>query len=517
MENKNYTRKQPLRDSKTLSAWQKGTFTLDNAADIFEEGTLYDALVIGGGITGLTTALLLQKQGKQTVLAEAYTIGFGTTGGTSAHLNTFFDATYADVESDFSEDAAKLLAQCGKESFGMIVGLSQEYNIDCDLEIKDGYLYAETDEEVKMLDEILTASQKAGIEVFEAAENGVKVPFKKSILFKKQGQFHPLKYIFGLAKAFVNAGGVIAENTFIRETSYVDKVHVAVGDTFKIRAKNLVYATHLPPGINVFDFKCAPYRSYVLGVKLKNEADYPDALAYDSKDPYHYFRSHTVDGQKYMIIGGEDHKTGHDDPDAAFETLEKYVRDYYDVADVSFKWSSQYYIPSDGLPYIGPMPAGDDNLYVATGYNGNGMMFGTIAGKMLSDAILGKENVYADLFNPSRIKPVAGFMDFVKENADVAYRFIADRFSAEDIHTLKELEADSGTIVKYKGDKLAVYKDAEGKVTALNPTCTHAMCTVCFNHAEKSWDCPCHGSRFDIDGKVLTGPPRMDLQKVNII
>jgi glycine/D-amino acid oxidase-like deaminating enzyme/nitrite reductase/ring-hydroxylating ferredoxin subunit len=517
MENNNTTtRTQPLRDSKTLSPWQRGPFTLDNAADIFAEGTLYDALIVGGGITGLTTALLLQKQGKQCILAEAQTIGFGTTGGTSAHLNTFFDATYADIESDFSEEAAKLVAQCGKESFTMIADLIKEYAIDCDLEYKDGYLYAETDDEVKVLDEILAASQRAGIEVVEADENGVKVPFKKSIVFKKQGQFHPLKYIFGLARAFVDAGGVIMEHGFIRETEFADGVHSAKGDNLIIKAKNLVYATHLPLGINVLDFKCAPYRSYVLGIKLTDDSGYPDALSYDSKDPYHYYRSHIIEGQKYLILGGEDHKTGHEDPDAAFETLETYVRQYYDVADITFKWSSQYYIPSDGLPYIGQLPGGDDNLYIATGYNGNGMMFGTLAGKMISDAITGKENVYADLFSPSRIKPVAGFMDFVKENADVAYHFVADRFSAEKIESLKELEAGTGTIVKYDNQKLAVYKNEQGKVTALNPVCTHTGCIVNFNHAEQSWDCPCHGGRFDTDGKVLTGPPRKDLQQIDI-
>jgi glycine/D-amino acid oxidase-like deaminating enzyme/nitrite reductase/ring-hydroxylating ferredoxin subunit len=518
MEKNNISpRKQTLRDSKLLSPWQKGPFALDNAADIFEKGNIYDALVIGGGITGLTTALLLQKQGRPCVLAEAYTIGFGTTGGTSAHLNTFFDATYADVETDFGTDAAKLLARCGKESFKIITDNIKEYGIDCDFAYKDGYLYAETDEEVKKLDDILAASRRAGIEVEEADGNGLQIPFIKSIAFKNQGQFHPLQYIFKLAEAFVDAGGVILEDTFIRDSSYEDGIHTAKGDTITIRAKNLVYATHLPPGINILDFKCAPYRSYVLGLRLKNESDYPDCLAYDSKDPYHYFRTHTIDGKKYVLVGGEDHKTGHEAPEAAYETLELYARRYYDVADVSFKWSSQYYIPADGLPYIGQLPAGYNNMYIATGFNGNGMMFGTISGKIISDVILGKDNDYADLFSPARIKPVAGFVDFVKENADVAYHFIADRFAADEIDTLKELESDSGSIIKYKGEKLAVYKDAEGKVTALNPVCTHAKCIVSFNPAEKSWDCPCHGGRFNVDGKVLTGPPRADLQKVNII
>ncbi|WP_374948263.1 FAD-dependent oxidoreductase [Mucilaginibacter sp.] len=510
------TRKQTQRDGKTMSAWQKGPFDLAASSIKFYDATVYDTLIVGGGITGLTTALLLQKNGRQCVIAEAYTLGYGTTGGTSAHLNTFFDATYADVESDFSAEAAKLLANCGKESFGMIANLVNQYEIDCDLEYKDGYLYAETDDEVKALDNILAASQKAGIEVDIADTNGVKVPFKKAIVFKKQGQFHPIKYLFGLAKAFTDAGGVILENTFIRDSKFEDDIHTAIGDSIQIKARNLVYATHLPPGINIFDFECAPYRSYVLGLTLKNDADYPDCLTYDSKDPYHYFRTHVVNGKKIMVLGGEDHKTGHDDPEAAFQILENYARQYYEVEEIKYKWSAQYYIPADGLPYIGLLPGGYPNMYVATGYNGNGMMFGTISGKIISDAIVGSENAYADLFSTGRIKPVAGFMDFVKENADVAYRFIADRFSTDTIDSFKEIAAGTGAIVKYDGEQLAVYKDAEGKVTALNPVCTHAKCIVCFNPSEKSWDCPCHGGRFDTDGKVITGPPRSDLQKVNV-
>jgi glycine/D-amino acid oxidase-like deaminating enzyme/nitrite reductase/ring-hydroxylating ferredoxin subunit len=509
------TRKQNPRDGKLLSTWQKGPFELDNASDIFAEGTLYDTLIVGGGITGLTTALLLQKQGRQCVLAEAYKLGFGTTGGTTAHLNTFFDTPYNDIESDFNQDAAKLVAQCSKEALNIIEGFVKEYNIDCDLEYKDGYLYAETDDEVKILDEIFEASKRAGVEVEEAATNGVNVPYTKAIVYKGQGQFHPLKYIYKLAEAFVDAGGVIIENTLISETAFEDGVHTAKSNDKIIKAQNLVYATHLPPGINILDFKCAPYRSYVLGVTLQDESAYPQGLSYDSKEPYHYYRTHVINGEKVMIVGGEDHKTGHDDPEAAFKALEDYIKQYYNIASIAFKWSAQYYTSADGLAYIGSLPLGE-NTYIATGYNGNGMIYGTISGKIISDLIIGNESPYADLFSPARIKPVAGFMEFVKENADVAYRFIADRFSTDDIESLKELPADSGTIVKYNGEKLAVYKNAEGKVTALNPVCTHAKCIVCFNPSEKSWDCPCHGGRFDLDGKVLTGPPRADLQKVNI-
>jgi len=499
------------RDAKTLSPWQ---LIPGEAYDPASE-TQCDTLVIGGGITGLTTALLLQWAGKQCIVAEAKSLGFGTTGGTSAHLNTFFDATYPEIEKDFGEEASKMMADSGKETLEWINGFITKYRVDCDFEYKDAYLFSETEEESKQLTEILEASRRAGIDVIEDRENGVPVPFQLSLLFKNQAQFHPIKYLQGLAAEFIKAGGIILENTFIKETFFEQDFHFSKSADVTIKAKNIVYATHLPPGLNLLDFRCAPYRSYVLGVKLKNE-NYPTQLVYDMKEPYHYFRTHVIDGQSYLLLGGEDHKTGHEDPEKAFESLEAYAKKYYTVDSVDFKWSAQYYVPADGLPYIGLLPGADERVYVASGFNGNGMIFGTLSGKVISDAILGIENRYAELFKPSRIKPVAGFADFVRENADVAYHFVADRFATEDLESLNELETESGIVVSYEDQKLAIYKDAGGKVTALNPVCTHAGCIVNFNAAEKSWDCPCHGGRFDLDGKVLTGPPRKDLQKVKL-
>jgi len=502
------------RDSKTKSLWQElplGWQTTNAAV----EDAVYDALIVGGGITGLTTAVLLQKAGKKCILAEGKNLGYGTTGGTTAHINTFFDASYKDIEKDFGEEAAKLIAAAGMETLSMIKNLIDTYSIDCDFEYKDAYLYAENDREVKDLTEILASSRKAGINAVEIRENKVPVPFELSVLYTEQGQFHPLKYIYQLAAVFVKAGGIILENTFIRKTEFKDGVHLAESDRVTLKAFNLVYATHLPPGINLVDFRCAPYRSYVLAIKLKNE-DYPDALVYDMQEPYHYFRTHEINGEKYLLLGGEDHKTGHDDPEKAFENLISYAKKYYHVASIAYQWSAQFYVSADGLPYIGLLPGGDDQVYIATGYNGNGMTFGSLAGKMISDQILGITNPYAELLNPSRIKPIAGFEEFVSENADVAYHFIADRLSASAIESFQEVMPGTGQIVKYKDEKLAIYKDMDGVVTALNPVCTHAKCIVNFNPVEKSWDCPCHGGRYSISGEVLTGPPRKNLHRIPI-
>jgi glycine/D-amino acid oxidase-like deaminating enzyme/nitrite reductase/ring-hydroxylating ferredoxin subunit len=503
------------RDSKNPSPWQEVSAAAYDVVNPGKSGALFDVLIVGAGITGITTGLLLQKAGKKCLIVEAGQIGFGTTGGTSAHLNTFFDATYPEVESDFGNDGARLLANAGRDAMEMIFSMAGAYQIDCDLEYKEGYLFSENEKETKQLEQILESSRNAGIEVQESDSNDVPVPFEKAIRFASQGQFHPIKYISGLAAAFQELGGVILENSFVSDSSQKDgHVEIVAGGQI-FRGQHLVYATHIPPGVTSFSLRCAPYRSYVLGLKLKDD-QYPTGLAYDMQEPYHYFRTHEIDGERYLLLGGEDHKTGHDDPEQAYANLEAYARKYYQVEAVAYRWSSQYYIPVDGLPYIGPLVASGGNTFIATGFNGNGMMFGTLSGKIISDQILGIENRYSDLFAPSRLKPVAGFSEFVKENADVAWRFIADRFSADELDKLSQLERGAGTVADFQGEKLAIYKDQQGKVTALTPVCTHAGCYVNFNAAEQSWDCPCHGGRFDTSGKVICGPPQKDLEQVKL-
>lgn len=502
------------RDGANASMWQAASVK-NPATNHADQEEIYDTLIIGGGITGLTTAYLLQKQGKRCVLAEAKNIGFGTTGGTTAHLNTFLDTTYPEIDSDFGKDTSSLMAEGTKKMIEMINTNVQELQIDADFELKMAYLFSQDEKETKELQSILTSSQTAGVAVSEANENGVPIPFEQSLLFENQAQFHPLKYILGLAREFEKLGGKIIEQTFIHSTELHEDIHYANSDKFTLKAKNIVYATHIPPGVNILSLRNAPYRSYVLAVKLSS-GEYPDCLAYDMHEPYHYFRSHEIDGQKYVIIGGADHKTGHGEPLKAFEDLEDYSRKYFDISEITYKWSSQYYVPVDGLPYVGHLPGGDKGIYVATGFNGNGMILGSLSAVLISDLILGKENSYEKLFSPSRLKPIAGFTEFVTENADVAYHFVADRFGAEIIKSTNELGRSEGKIVEFEGEKLALYKDDAGKVTALNPVCTHAGCIVNWNPTERTWDCPCHGGRFCVNGQVLTGPPQKDLEPVRL-
>lgn len=502
------------RDGATTSLWQS---TIPDHAD---SGSMpreaVDVLIVGGGITGLATALQLQRMGKRCVVAEAHTLCYGTTGGTTAHLNTFFDTTYDMVESDFGEDAARLLHTAARGALDLVKRNIAEFAIDCDHSEQDGYVYAQTEAQEKELGKMFDASVNAGAEVEYTDAIPVPLPFRKAMVYRRQAQFHPTRYVLGLAKAFTAARGLILQGcrveTFDKDGETLT-VHTSRGD---ISARWLIWATHIPPGINLLHFRNAPYRSYAMAVTL-SDGNYPNGLAYDLYDPYHYYRTQEVDGQRYLIAGGEDHKTAHvANTEQCFAQLEAYLRNHFAVEQVAFHWSSQYFEPADGLPYIGHLPGNPANVLVATGFSGNGMTYSHIAAQTLTDLVTTGESGYASLFAPGRVKPVAGFMDFVKENADVVAQFVGKRLKKEHLHQLADLAPGEGKVVQYEGTNIALYKDEGGKLFALNPVCTHAKCVVDFNRAEQSWDCPCHGARYSISGDVLTGPARANLEKIDL-
>lgn len=504
------------RDGANNSLWQTSVAAQPKAGTRASTTQIFDTLIVGAGITGLTTALLLQQKGHQCIVADAHSPGYGTTGGTSAHINTFADTTFAEVESDFGQEEARQFATAIAESVALIHSMVEKHDIDCDFEWKQGYVYAETDKETQQLDDLYQSALRAGVAAEPAPDAPAPLPFRKAVVFDKQAQFHPLKYIQGLQKAFTDLGGVVVENTLIDHVDSNDEYHTAYAGERAIKARAVVYATHIPPGgINVLHFRNAPYRSYVIAATLKEDA-YPDALIYDMQDPYHYFRTHTIDGQKYLVAGGHDHKTAHGDPAQSFADLIDYTRKCYPVDEIATQWSAQYYVPADGLPYIGQLPGTSGGIYVATGFNGNGMILGTVSAIVLSDLISEGSSPYEQLFDPGRVKPVAGFTEFVKENADVVGRFVGDRFGIEEIGSLGEIAAGSGKIVEYEGQKVGIYKKETGQVTVIDPVCTHAGCIVQWNDSEKSWDCPCHGARFNCDGEVLTGPARKPLERVKL-
>jgi glycine/D-amino acid oxidase-like deaminating enzyme/nitrite reductase/ring-hydroxylating ferredoxin subunit len=502
------------RDGAQTSLWQnKMPDYVPVSQNLIDRN--FDVLIVGGGVTGIATALQLQKAGKQCIVAEAYNLCFGTTGGTTAHLNTFFDNSYHDIKKDFGEDNAQLVARATSQSLELYRSNIEQYGIDCGYEQKDGFVYAQDEKQADELDKIYEDSKKAGVDVAYTDRIPLPIPFQKAIVYHEQAQVHPSKYVYALARAFEEAGGVIVQDCRVK--NFKGDILLEI-ETNKgtIRSSYLIWATHIPPGVNLLHFRCAPYRSYAMAVTLKDHA-YPDGLVYDMQDPYHYFRTQEVDGKKYLIVGGEDHKTAHEEnTESCFTSLEAYVREHFEVDNIAFKWSSQFFEPADGLAYIGHLPGNPSNILVATGYGGNGMTYSHIAAITLSDLIVKGESEFAKLFSPDRLKPVAGFTNFVKENADVVKEFIGKHLFRDKISELAELAPGEARVVKYEGKSLALYKDEQGEFHAVSPVCPHAKCSVAWNNAEKSWDCPCHGSRFGFDGEVMTGPAREGLEVIEI-
>ena len=502
------------RDGAKQSLWQDEASFVPKQQNFI--GTHYDVVVVGGGMTGVVTAYLLQKQGRRCLLAEAHNLGFGTTGGTTAHLNTIMDTPYSTISSKFSKEASRIVRKGASEAINLIEEHIRSLGIECEFSRTDAYLFSANENETKELDDILKASQDAGVEAEYTTQLPLPVAFEKAVCFKDQARFHPIRYLYGVAAAFEREGGHIVEQcrvTNVDESKEMLSISTTQG---QFTAKNIIYATHIPPGINLLHLRCAPWRSYAMAVKLANE-QYPDELIYDMKDPYHYYRTQRIDGVPYLIVGGKDHKTGADhDPEQSFLALRAHVQRIFNISEITHEWSSQYFDSADGLPYIGVLPGASDRVYVATGFGGNGMIYSHIAAVELSHYLLNGKSYYNELYVPSRVKPVAGFTNFVTHNADVIKHFVGKWFGVEQLEELAQLAAGEGKVVTLDGKRVALSKDIDGKIHAVSPICTHMKCNVSWNGAESSWDCPCHGARYSVDGRVLTGPADHDLEMIEL-
>lgn len=505
------------RDGFTISLWQ-GTASWQSKTKM-PASERYDAIVVGGGITGLSLALQLQNAGKNTLLLEAKNLCFGTTGGTTAHINNFFDTPYSTIRADFSAGRAQKIADAANAAIDLISSNIESYTIDCAYQETDAYIYAEDETQEKTFNEIFESCKEFGLDVEETNSLPAPHEFHRVMRIGGQAKFHPTRYAFGLADAFENAGGKILENCRVTNVIEDDDGSISVETELGIfKAADLIYATHTLPGINLLHLRLVPYRSYAIAFELE-DGNYPDILYYDLQEPYHYFRAQEIDGKYYLIAGGKDHRTGEEEnTEQNFSLLETKIRSDYPVKKIAYKWSSQYYEPADGIPYIGALPGFSNHIHVATGYGGNGMTYSAIAAIILTDLITQSESprIDPDLFNPSRIKPVAGFTEFVTHNAHVAANFIAKLFPPDKLASLSELAPGEGRELQYDDQRLGVYKSEKGQLYALSTTCTHMKCSVKWNSAEKSWDCPCHGARFSFTGEVLNAPADHGLERIDI-
>jgi glycine/D-amino acid oxidase-like deaminating enzyme/nitrite reductase/ring-hydroxylating ferredoxin subunit len=468
-----------------------------------------DVCVIGAGIAGLTTAYLLSLEGRQVVLIDALGVGAGETGRTTAH---FFppDEWYVDLESGFGTEHARLVGESFSKAVDLVETIVQREHIDCEFERLDGYLYALPDNEHKELGKECEAARRAGVEVeLLPRVPGLSFDTGTCVRYSNQAQFHPLKYLTGLAGAFIRNGGKIYCGTRALDVSGDNKLQTVSTTGGNIQAKAVVVATNTPFNDRVvMHTKQAGYQTYVIGVRVpKNSV--PRILLWDTGDPYYYIRLETPDitaDYDLLIVGGADHKVGQDThPQHRYDEIEHWVRAHFPMAqEVEYRWSGEVMEPADGPAYLGRNPMDDKNVYVITGDSGNGMTHCTIGAMLVNDLIMGRDNPWESLYAPSR-KVRHGLSDFVAEQANTLSKY-GEWAKGGEVDNVNEIGAGEGAIVRDGVRMLAVYCDEQGGLHALSAKCTHLGCVVHWNSAERSWDCPCHGSRFDTTGEVLHGP-----------
>lgn len=478
-----------------------------------------DVCVVGAGIAGLSTAYELALRGRSVIVIDQGHIGGGMTGRTTAHFSNAFDDRYCEIEDLHGVEAAQIVAESHTRAIERACEIAREENIDCDLSRLDGWLFTPPGEAKAILERELDAARRAGVPgVALAARAPLDFDTGPALRFPDQMQLHPLKYLAGLVSAIAREKGRIYTQTRAVSIEGGAQATIRTERGQSIRARSVVVATNTPVNnVVVIHTKQAAYQTYVISAGIPRDS-LTRALYWDTAEPYHYVRlqsAPTNDGMKeFLIVGGEDHKTGQDDdPAHRWVELEAWMRAYFPQAGpVEYRWSGEVMEPNDRLGFIGKDPLDHENVYIVTGDSGNGMTHGVIAGMLLADQIDGRINAWSKLYDPSRITLRAGGT-FAKENANVAKQYTA-WLRPGDVEDVSEIPRGQGSILREGMSLIAVHVDNEGQVHKLSAACPHLGCVVRWNGAERSWDCPCHGSRFSPLGKVLHGPAVSDLKAI---
>ncbi|MFD2924777.1 FAD-dependent oxidoreductase [Halobacillus naozhouensis] len=475
-----------------------------------------DVTVIGAGITGITTAYLLTKQGHNVILLEAGKIIEGTTGYTTAKITSQHGLIYSHLMETLGEEKAKLYYQANQDALTLIDHIRSEHDIDCDFSYQDAYVYGETSSSIEKIEQEAQAYEALGIDGGLVQDPPLPFSVQSAIKLNDQAQFHPLKYLRFLVRELQKKDTLIFENTRAVDIEKGSQPEVTTRDGYSVTSDHVVMASHFPfkDIDNMYFARLHVERSYSIAVKTSSKI--PEGMYLNADQPKRSLRYAKDDsGEPLLLVGGESHTSGqHDDPLAHYENLSSFADEHFEVKDIPYRWSSQDPSTMDNLPYIGPITEKQPNIYVATGFAKWGMTNGTIAATLISDQIRQRSNPYKELFSPSRFHAKQDLKNFTKENADVAKEFVKGKLNRKD-KKLEELEHDDGAVVHYKGNKVGAYKDAAGNLSLVDTTCTHMGCDVSWNKAERSWDCPCHGSRFTTDGEVIEGPATKPLKKLS--
>ncbi len=473
-----------------------------------------DVAIVGGGLTGITAALLLAEAGKKVAVLEGRRIGSGVSERSTAHVTEAVDTRYTELESR-DADLARAVRESSRAASELIARLAQACEGNAGFRRVPGYLFSEDPGETDALRSEAAAARRAGATV-ELGEVPLPIARGAGVRFEGQAELDPVAYVNGLAQRAQRASAHLFEESLVVGLDCGDRVRLELEHGPRVTATEVLLATHAPFTKATFQTKISQYRSYVVAGLVAKPLD---ALFFDTADPYHYVRSARRTGGNagseatYLIVGGEDHKTGHvpeGGTQGAFDRMVAYSRRL--GCEPELRWSAQVVESLDGLPYIG-RPTEAEPAHVATGFGGNGTTFGTLAAMIVCGDLLGNANPYAHWYRATRFETATSLPPLLKENVDFPLQLLRDRLHGASPRSAAELRAGEGAVLQVDGEKVAVCRDAEGLLHAVSAICTHLGCQVAFNPSEQTWDCPCHGSRFDLDGAVLDGPANQRLAK----
>jgi glycine/D-amino acid oxidase-like deaminating enzyme/nitrite reductase/ring-hydroxylating ferredoxin subunit len=481
-----------------------------------EEDLKADVVVVGAGVAGISTAYLLAKEGKNVILVDAGRVCNGTTGHTTAKITAQHDIIYDELIQHFGTVKAESYYLANMSAKQFIEDTINQLGIDCDFNQEDAYLYTIDDANKAKLEKEAAAYQTLGIKGSYIDKLPLKLDEKAGLVMPDQARFHPLQYLQKLLEQFVSSGGKVFENTTVADIEEGRQPTVMTREGLKIHCDDVVLCTHFPCyDKGAYFARLHADRSYVLAIKP--EKSYPGGMYLSIDSPAtRSLREVTIKGENYVLVGGQSHKTGKGVCTMQhYEILEQFARETIGIKAYAYRWSAQDLITLDKVPYIGKMTEKHSNIYIATGFRKWGMTHSTVSALVLTDLIMERNNPYETLYTPSRFQADPSLRNVVVQNLDVAGSFIAGKVGL----TFKEprdLKADEGAVVMVDGQRCGAYRDQKGKLHIVDSTCTHMGCEVEWNHGDRTWDCPCHGSRFATDGEVIEGPAKRPLGKVQM-
>lgn len=471
-----------------------------------------DVVIIGGGITGITTALLLNKGGVSVALLEAGRLGTGTTGDSTGNLYAPVDWHLFALEDKWGKEAMQAVAHSRQDAVDLIEQTVRTYELDCDFARRPFCLYAESaaKDEIERVEREYRAAVDAHLNA--RVVDRVPLPFRveKALVIEGQAQFHPLNYVRALAGRIVSDGCRIFEHSQV--TRIDDNAGVVTTETGQVRADRIVMATHTPKGVCAVHTAMKVFQEHGIGLRLSDDV-YPRGIFW-SAGSTHSLRTVERKGERFLIVVGEKHPTGQvEHGERCIDALEHYARKRFPVRSRHHAWTGQHYRSADELPYIGRSP-GTGRTYIATGFATDGLTYGALAAMIISEDIFGCENKWSDLYDAGRVTP-AESAGVVQEDVSAGTRLVRDylhRYPDQ----LDQVPRGAGRLLEIEGRKLAVYRDEGDRFALTSPVCTHMGCLVHWNALERSWDCPCHGSRFTVQGDVIEGPALGPLERYDV-